>query len=528
MPEDLTTTPDLTTAGRALRFQVTVDVLLILLISFVAQATHFSYNQGRALICADSAQYVASAEALTEPYKTPHFEMRKPGYILFLAGVFVLFGNMGWAAVTANHVLLGMLPLAAYGWGRHLRSRRTGWVAAILIVGRLQEAAWGDWMMSESLLVFLFSFGTLIFVIGLSREGTLRWLLPAGCLLGLSWLTRGAALSTIAVALLAIVLTMRHRWRRVPASCAWLAAPVACCMLLECGLNLASTGMFRLSTGAVGALTLARARHFEGLTLPDTPDAAKASAFLFERDRDDAYLVDRLDIWVARHRALRDLGMGEWEFDDLMGRVGRDALTDNLGAYVQSSLKLTLLHLFRRHNAQALSPVPDNRRAEPLIPVTAPDDADWDTTWYAYWGLPHLTLHDSVELVDRMKARAAQRAPFGGSPVWKTLRHWKSKPVAEWFLYGLTWLGSAWPVFALLGCFLLKLNWRICAFLAAAYVVEALLISSLTPTTARLQFIWIVTDTALAAGLIVGVMDLVVHCAARLRRQSHQVPQQAS
>jgi hypothetical protein len=163
-----------------------------------------------------------------------------------------------------------------------------------------------------------------------------------------------------------------------------------------------------------------------------------------------------------------------------------------------------------------------------LIHGIAPDDADWDTTWYAYWGLPHLTLHDSVELVDRMKARTAQPAPFGGSPVWKTIRHWKSKPVAAWFLAGLTWLGSAWPALALLGCFLLKLNWRICAFLAAAYVAEALLLSSLIPTTARLQFVWIVVDTALAAGLVVGVMDLVADGVARFRTRSSQVSQQAS
>ncbi len=528
MPEDVTTTDDQRTARRALHLQVAIDVLLILLISFVAQATHFSDNQGRALICADSAQYVASAEALTDPFKTPHFEMRKPGYILFLAGVFLLFGNMGWAAVIANHVLLGLLPLAAYGWGRHLRSRRTGYVAAVLTVARLQEVVWGDWMLSESLLVFLFSFGTLIFVIGLSRNGTLRWMLPAGCLLGLAWLTRGLVLSTIAVALLAIVLAMRHTWRRALASCVSLAVPVACCVLLEFGLNLATTGMFRLSTGAVGALTLTRARHFEGFALPDTPDAAKASSFLFERNRDAAFLADHQDIWVARYRALRDLGMGEWEYDDLMGRVGRDALAENVKPYLWSSLKLASYHLFRRHNAQALSPVPKDRRAGPLIHMTAPDDADWDTTWYAYWGLPHLTLRDSIDQVDRMKARAAQRAPFGGSSVWKTIRHWKSTSVADWSLAGLTWLSSAWPALALLAYFPLKLNRRICAFLAAAYLVEALLITAMTPTTARLQFSWIVTDTALAAGLVVGVMDLIVRAAARFRTRLSRASQQVS
>jgi hypothetical protein len=44
--------------------------------------------------------------------------------------------------------------------------------------------------------------------------------------------------------------------------------------------------------------------------------------------------------------------------------------------------------------------------------------------------------------------------------------------------------------------------------LAVAYVADALFLGFLTPTNVRLQFVWIVTDTALAAGLVVGVFGL--------------------
>ena len=134
---------------------------------------------------------------------------------------------------------------------------------------------------------------------------------------------------------------------------------------------------------------------------------------------------------------------------------------------------------------------------------------DWDSTWFAYWGLPYLALDESIELVDRMKLAAASEAPFGGSSIWKALRYWKTKSVSEWSLAALVWLGSVWPGFALLGCFLLGLNRRTCACLAAAYVLDALFIGLLTPTNARLQFIWIVTDTALIAGLVAGLLSIV-------------------
>lgn len=511
MRKDCVGMADSRTSSSRIRTHVVIDVMVILFISFVAQATHYSYKQGRALICADSAQYVASAEALLASDKTPHFEMRKPGYVFFLAGVFLALGNMGWAAVIGHHVLLGLLPLAAYGWGLHLRSRLVGWLAAMLTVARLQEVVWGDRMLSEPLFAVLFSFGLLLFVVALSRDGAHRWMLSAGILLGLAWLTRGSASPTIAVAVVAILIITRRAWRRALASIALFATPILCCVILECALNLAYSGQFRPSNGTVGPLVLLRARHFEGLDLPETEDAARVFALLPRRDRDSAYIASHLDVWVARYHAIHDLGMAEWEFGRLMGRVGRDALAEHFGAYLTSSLRLALCHLLRNPDGQGLSRVSEDRRTGPLLHTGTPVDppqADWDTTWFAYYGLPHLSPDESVALVDRMKTAAAQRAPAGGANVWKALRYWKAKPIAQRSLAGLVWLGSIWPGFALLGFPLLGLKRRTCLFLATAYLVDALFIGFLTTTSMRLQFIWIVTDTALAAGLVVGLLDI--------------------
>ena len=73
-----------------MRRRYAFDVLLILVLSFAAQATQFSYKQGRALISGDSAQYVASAEALVSGDTSPHFDMRKPGYTFYLAAFMLL------------------------------------------------------------------------------------------------------------------------------------------------------------------------------------------------------------------------------------------------------------------------------------------------------------------------------------------------------------------------------------------------------------------------------------------------------
>ncbi len=100
-----------------------LDCVLLLALGLAGQSAAFTSKMGRAIVCVDSYQYIATAEALLDPELTPHFEMRKPGYPLFLAAVQLLTGRLGWTAVVANHLLFATLPLAAYGFGVHLRSR---------------------------------------------------------------------------------------------------------------------------------------------------------------------------------------------------------------------------------------------------------------------------------------------------------------------------------------------------------------------------------------------------------------------
>ncbi len=496
--------------GRRSITRTTIDVVLLSVLSFVAQATHFSAKQGRAVICADSAQYVASAEAILDPGKTPHFEMRKPGYTFFLAGLQLAFGNMGWSAIVANHALLALLPVLAYAFGCHLHSRAVGWFAGVLTVARLQGCVLGDRMMSESLFTFLFSLGLLLFIVGLTRQRLRIWILLAGAFFGLAWLTRGTATPVILAAALFILVVMRGEWRRAVGVCVCFTAPIIACIVFECSLNKVYAGGFRPADGTAGMMLLLRARNFEGFDMPDTAEASELVALLPERDGNSAFVAEFLDAWVARYRAIHDHGMSEWESDGLMGRVGADAIAHNFPEFLKSSLQLTWYHLLRDGDGQSLSPVTLDRQREPIRPAGVRDDEDWDATWFAHFGLPHMEPDDSMALVERMNVAAATRAPFGESRVWSAFRYWISKPLAERLMSTLNWLGSLWPGFALVGCGLLGLNRKCCLFLAMAYVCEALFIGFLTPTTDRLQFIWIVTDTMLASGVAVGMVTVVL------------------
>lgn len=312
-------------ARRTRRLQsrrVMVDVVVLLILSLAAVGSAFTTRVGRASICGDSLQYIAAAEALLDPDVTPHFEMRKPGYPLFLAGVKLAFGQLGWAAIVCNHLLMIFLPLAAYGLGTHLRSRLLGWTAAILTMVQLQSAPFPNWMMAEALYTFLLSVGVVLFVTGLLRSRAAFWLAAAGLTLGLAWLTKGAATAMIPVALIAIAVAHRRNPRRAALLYLACAAPVVGVVLLECSLNHVCAGRFRPSNGTDGSCMWAfRMRAFQGAGIPDSVDGDRLSDLLPERGRDQASVGNYQDQWVSRYRAIREEGWDDWDFDDLCRRV---------------------------------------------------------------------------------------------------------------------------------------------------------------------------------------------------------------
>lgn len=481
-----------------------LDLLIIALLSLVAQGTHYSAQRGRAVLCGDSVQYVAAAEALLDPDATPHFEMRKPGYIFLLAGIGILLGNMGWAAIVTNHVMLALLPLVSYGFGFLLRNRLLAWVCAVLTIVRLQQVLWGNRMLSESLFMLLCSAGVLLLLKAISSSAHRRWFIGAGSLLGLSWLTRGTATPIIAAGALCILVSRRSNWRHGVVACGCFTAPVLACILFECGLNEHYAGQFRPSNGTSGATVLLRATHFEGLAFPETTEAQEVLSLLPERDAARAYTAHHVDVWIARYRAIHDRGMGEWEYDDLMGRVGAGMILGNLGAYAVSTAKLFAWHLLRLPDGQELSTVTRSRRAPPIIHPDARVVVDWGLEWFGYYGLPHMSKSDSRERVGRVTLAASTPRTIGPDNMWRTLRYWRTKPVVRTLEGLLLYCSHLWPVLALIGAPWLLLRRSSCLTLGVIFIIEALFVGLLTPTNTRLQSTWLVADTCLAAGLIVG------------------------
>ncbi len=476
---------------------------LILAFGLLAEMTHFSAQKGRAIICADSAQYVDTAEALVHGERLPHFEMRKSGYSLFLAAVLLAFGQLGWPVVVIQHGMLALLPLIAYGLGRVVHSRLLGWFAAAITLAKLQTAIFGHRIMSEPLFVLLLSMGILLLAAGLTHKKYVGWLTGAGFMLGLAWLTRGNATPIIAAMCLFFVYRLRADRRKLVLSLVALGGPIAMCVAFECNLNGVLSDRWRPSNGTVGALLTLRMRYYDGVSLPNTVATAGALRWLPDRSVDDAFLCSPLDVWIARYRAIHDGGMNEWTYDDLMAEFGRDMVVANLGAYARHTISYGLRHLLRQPQGVAPSLVSPSRRKGWLAHAASVDDEDAETYWYAYWGHPHMPLDESIALVDRMKVAANTQSPFGGETVWRNLRYYLTRQPIDAGLHFLRWLGSAWPILGLIVCFLFGVNRSVCALILTVWLAEAFFVALMTPTLDRLQFVWIAIDATMAAAVFV-------------------------
>lgn len=478
------------------------DCLFVLLVSFVAEAAHFSWQQGRHVICADSVQYVDGAEAILNGSPSAHFGFRKVGYSLVLAATSLVFGNMGWGAVLVNHIFQGLLPALAYLMGRVLHGRFAGFAGAMLVLARLQSEHRAERIMSEAVYTTLLTGAVVLLALALNRQRRFGWLVGAGALMGLAWLTRSIAATSIAASSIGLVWCLRRTpMRALTASLAFLI-PIAACVAIECAVNQRFAGQFRTSTGSMGTALLIRMRAFVGAEFPPSETVRECLTLLPERDSKDAYLVNTLDGWVAWHRAIHDRGMSEWQADALMRKAAIETAMANPQATLAAFGQVFVRSLLRQSGPPALGNVDEIRKSPILLPPFAENSQRSADRWYAYWALPRRSPAESEALVARMEHAAETKAPFGTGRFWQYLRWISLTPSVKDATRTVAGLASIWPGFVLIAACMLGLNRPLCLLLGLAYVLDALAVGATAFAQSdmdRFAYAWLPCDTALVA-----------------------------
>ena len=153
---------------------------------------------------------------------------RPPGYPMFLAAVYALFGH----SVAAVKVLQSILDAATCVMllliGERLFTRRVGVIAAAIAAVYPFLVVYTGFMLSEALFVFL-STVFLYTLVRLRENYTWRWAAAAGLVLGVMNLTRPVTLLLPALLFFWLWLEVRAKWRAAVIAgvlAIWMLVPI--------------------------------------------------------------------------------------------------------------------------------------------------------------------------------------------------------------------------------------------------------------------------------------------------------------
>ncbi|GMU37441.1 MAG: glycosyltransferase family 39 protein [Phycisphaerae bacterium] len=481
------------------------DLVLLAAIALTFEGGRFSIRHGRAIVCADSMQYLDGADAILDGESSPVFAFRKPGYAFFLSGISAGLGPEGWKIVLVQHLLHATLALLAYLTARTLGTGRGGaWAAGLMTVAAVGQLVWADRIMSETLYAVLMTGGLLCGLRALRDEAkAARAWWGAGALLALAWMTRSSATAVLAATAATAFVSLRRTPRRALQACTALMLPVTAALVFECGLNLAGAGEFRPCTGTLGPMMLMRTRAMEGQGAPETPAAARCAALLPERRAEDAFRAHPLDVWIARHRAITEARLSEWDADALFRDAALAGIRANPGSYLTTTAILSGAHLARLSSTRLEAALPEVERLPMIAAPNAAGSPSAGDPWYLAWALPHRTRTDAIALSIRLRSFEEQRAAVTSHDPLTTLRYFVMHPLTEGVLQFLRIPGRfLLPPLALAGCWLLGARRKPLVLLAAAGLADALLVGltgSSLDAVARFQAVWAATDAALAA-----------------------------
>ncbi|TCP57791.1 dolichyl-phosphate-mannose-protein mannosyltransferase [Tumebacillus sp. BK434] len=214
---------------------VPVGIALILLFSLWIRLDYIAGLEVKPV--SDMEDYDQRAVKLAEEgtFATDHVQgatYRAPGYVIFLGGLYELFGHK-YRMVYGVQSLLSVATLfAVYLIGRRLFDTKVAMLALLIGALYVPLIGYSGVLLTESLFLALFTYALYAFLVG-SQDGNLYGYLIAGLLFGLATLTRSIALLLPVIAVVWLMLANktfrlpRPTWIRLGLMVLVMAAVIA-------------------------------------------------------------------------------------------------------------------------------------------------------------------------------------------------------------------------------------------------------------------------------------------------------------
>jgi len=157
------------------------------------------------IIMVDAGPYQAVAESILRDRSFAEAgTYRTPGYPIFLAAVYSVFGNRPWAAILLQALIGTLTVFLVYIWARQWFDSRTGLLAASIYALEPHVLVYGTCLLTETLFVFLVLSAACLWYSGL-KNGKAGRVAAAALLLGYAALVRPIAILLPAVLVFASI-----------------------------------------------------------------------------------------------------------------------------------------------------------------------------------------------------------------------------------------------------------------------------------------------------------------------------------
>lgn len=188
------------------------ELMIVAAVAAIVNVIAFSASQ--LWVCPDSGYYIALAGGLAERFDFGNelFLIRPPGYPLFLAGIFFVFGSWSPEAILIlQHVMLAGIAVLTALTAWHLTRRRSiTLVSGLFSAGSLQLLAFANVVLAVVPYTLALTL-SIYFLIRYHRTGEKRSLAFASLAAGASYWMQPAGLSLVAICLLAALM---RTWMR--------------------------------------------------------------------------------------------------------------------------------------------------------------------------------------------------------------------------------------------------------------------------------------------------------------------------
>jgi 4-amino-4-deoxy-L-arabinose transferase-like glycosyltransferase len=315
--------------------------LLLILIAALAPRLAFAFRAPVFLI-SDSIAYFQSGYDLARgagfdlPYK------RAPLYPLFIAGGVWLSGPDLQAIGFLQHALGALSAALTFRIGRLLFGRLAGLAAGLLVALSGPLIIYEHYLVAEPLFIVLLLGFTLSVVRGVrAPDGSWRWFVLSGLLLGMAGLTRSVGVAILPAVPPALLLALR--WPRAVVSSLAVLAGFLVVIAPWMARNYVEFGAFEIAGGSGQHLVERISRHDEGFTIPSSDSPSPYADPVRTEAR--ALILRQMDREARpsaiNHRLMETYGWGDVQANQAMRDVGLEIILAQPERYLVGTLAKT-------------------------------------------------------------------------------------------------------------------------------------------------------------------------------------------